>query len=221
MTKKPQNIIIADRQYLVTESLAMLIKQSTKYRLTGQAASTTELKALLKETPEPGLLITDFFLLDYNGFDHLKLLISENPGLKVLILTNHVPPADINELNRIGVRNIIYKTAGPDEIMQAIDATTQGRKYYSDEVLDILIENKSNRAEVFAPVNLTPSEIEITRLIANGLTTKEIAAQKHLSFHTVMSHRKNIFKKLGINNTSELIMYAIRAGLIDNIEYYI
>jgi DNA-binding NarL/FixJ family response regulator len=97
----------------------------------------------------------------------------------------------------------------------------QGKKYYSDEVLDLLVNSKSERDEVAPGSGLTPAEIEITKLIASGMTTKEIAAQKHVSFHTVMSHRKNIFRKLNINNTSELIMYAIRTGLIDNIEYYI
>jgi DNA-binding CsgD family transcriptional regulator len=65
------------------------------------------------------------------------------------------------------------------------------------------------------------SEIEIVKLIADGHTTKEIALKKHISAHTVMTHRKNIFRKLDINNISELVMFAVRKGLIDNIEYYI
>lgn len=69
--------------------------------------------------------------------------------------------------------------------------------------------------------HLTTTETEVVKLIAEGKTTKEIAAQKNISFHTVMTHRKNIFRKLGVNSSSELIMYAIRAGWIDNIEYYI
>jgi DNA-binding NarL/FixJ family response regulator len=221
MTSKPHHIIVADSQYLITESLTTLIRESDGYRLAGLASNIAELKALLKEHSDIKLLITDFFLIDFNGFDQLKSIISGNPGIKVLILTNQVRPGDINELNRIGVKNILYKTAGPDEIIQAIDTTLQGRKYYCDEVLDLLIDNKSTRDEVIAPAHLTPSEIDITRLIASGLTTKEIAVQKHVSFHTVMSHRKNIFRKLNIKNTSELTRYAIKAGLIDNIEYYI
>jgi DNA-binding CsgD family transcriptional regulator len=68
---------------------------------------------------------------------------------------------------------------------------------------------------------LTASEIEIVRLVAEGLTTKEIAIRKHISFHTVATHRKNIFRKLGVTNASELLMYAIKAGIIDTIEYHI
>jgi len=68
---------------------------------------------------------------------------------------------------------------------------------------------------------LTNSEIEIVRMIAQGLTTKEIAVKKFLSFHTIMTHRKNILRKVGVSNASELIMYAIKTGIIDTIEYHI
>ena len=68
---------------------------------------------------------------------------------------------------------------------------------------------------------LTNAEIEIVRLISEGFTTKEIASRKFISFHTVISHRKNIFRKLGVTSVSELIMVAIRYGLINTIEYHI
>jgi DNA-binding NarL/FixJ family response regulator len=71
------------------------------------------------------------------------------------------------------------------------------------------------------PTHLTSSEIEIVRLISGGVTTKEIANQKNISFHTVNTHRKNIFRKMGVTNASELIIQAIKAGWIDNIEYFI
>jgi DNA-binding NarL/FixJ family response regulator len=218
--KKP-NVLIADNQYLVTESLVMLIRQSNRFSLAGLAASISELKVLLKENPQTNLLIIDYFLLDFNGMDLLKTVVSVVPEMKILILTHQVRVADVKEFDRIGVRSILYKTAGPEEIFQAMDNTMAGRKYYSDEVLNLLIENRSARDEGTAPVLLTPSEIDITRLIANGFTTREIAEKKHLSLHTVMAHRRNIFRKLGINSISELIMYAIKAGLIDNIEYNI
>ena len=121
----------------------------------------------------------------------------------------------------MGIKNLIYKTAGPEEIFAAMDSAIRNKKYYSDEVLDLLLENSQAPNESTEPAYLTPAEIKVVKLIANGLTTKEIAAQINNSYHTVMSHRKNIFRKLNINNSSELVMYAVRAGLIDNIEYHI
>ncbi len=221
MPFKPHKILIADSQYLVTESLSKLIHESQDYLLVGIGDSLHEIKDHLKQNTDVKLLITDYFLYDYSGFEDLAKIMALQPALKVLILTNSLKPADVNQFSKIGIRNIILKTADREEILIAFKHTIKGKKYYSDEILDMLIDGNANRDEVLAPALLTSAEIEITRLIAEGLTTKAIAVQKNKSFHTIMSHRKNIFRKLNINSTSALVKYAIKAGLIDNIEYYI
>jgi DNA-binding NarL/FixJ family response regulator len=86
--------------------------------------------------------------------------------------------------------------------------------------LDLLFDPNEKKSQP-SPAQLTTSEIEIVRLISQGLTNKEIAVKKILSIHTIMTHRKNILRKVGVSNASELIMYAIKSGLIDNIEYHI
>ena len=83
------------------------------------------------------------------------------------------------------------------------------------------MEAPASKYALEEPKNLTASEIEIVKLIADGKTTKEIAAHKSISIHTVNTHRKNIFRKLGVTNVSELIIQAIKAGWINNIEYFI
>ena len=93
--------------------------------------------------------------------------------------------------------------------------------YYTPDLLDLVVDNSEVPQIDEESRNLTHSEIEIVKLIASGYTTKEIAGQRNVSFHTVNTHRKNIFRKLGVNNASELIMQAIKSGWIDNIEYYI
>ena len=85
----------------------------------------------------------------------------------------------------------------------------------------MIIEMGGKKPAVDDTVHLTGSEIEIVRLIAGGLTTKEIASRKNISFHTVNTHRKNIFRKMDVSNASELIIQSIKAGWIDNIEYFI
>jgi DNA-binding NarL/FixJ family response regulator len=84
-----------------------------------------------------------------------------------------------------------------------------------------MMDEQKRKVSNMEQVQLTHTETEIVKMIAEGLTTKLIATTKNISFHTVMTHRKNIFKKLGVSSSSELIMYAIRSGWIDNIEYYI
>jgi DNA-binding NarL/FixJ family response regulator len=85
----------------------------------------------------------------------------------------------------------------------------------------MIIDADKKKSNPFDYNQLTTSEIEIVKLIAQGLTTKQIALQKYISFHTVMTHRRNILRKLGVSNASELIMYAVSSGLIDTIEYHI
>jgi DNA-binding NarL/FixJ family response regulator len=102
-----------------------------------------------------------------------------------------------------------------------MNAVLIGEKYYSNELLDLLFEVDEKKNPIEETSQLTISEIEIVRLISEGLTTKEIAALKFISFHTVISHRKNIFRKLGVTSISELIMYSIKAGWINTIEYHI
>jgi DNA-binding NarL/FixJ family response regulator len=221
MTAKAYNVLIADNQFLVTLALEGLLNSSSEFNFQGLVRNCYDLKKILSANPAIDLLITDHNLMDFSGFDELKKIKEISPNMNILILTNQVKANEVNEFSRIGIKNIIYKTTDDEELILAMKYTMQGKKYYGDEVLDLLVESRSERDENIAPSGLTPSEIEITKLIASGLTTKQIAAKKHISFHTVMSHRKNIFRKLNINNTSELIMYAIKTGLIDNIEYYI
>lgn len=213
-------IVIADSQFLVTEALKSLLGSDERYFIAAIANSPYELsKKLENESCE--LLITDFLLLDYKGIEELQEIKVKFPGMSVLILTNSVSKTEFTELTKIGIKNIICKTADRDEILAAIDASVKGKKYYSGEILDMIIEMGETKEAPEESAHLTSSEIEIVRLIAGGMTTKEIAEKKCISFHTVNTHRKNIFRKLNVSNASELIIHAIKAGWIDNIEYFI
>ncbi|HCY39920.1 MAG TPA: DNA-binding response regulator [Prolixibacteraceae bacterium] len=220
MNNSSHKIIIADSQYLVVEALKTLLGNDERFIISSVVNSKFELLKVL-EHELCGLLITDFNLVDYESIDDLQKIKRTFPNLAILILTNSISKVEFTELSKIGIKNIIYKTADREEILAAIDATLRGKKYFAEEILDMIIEQGDNRQEPEEPTHLTSSEIEIVRLIAGGLTTKEIANQKNISFHTVNTHRKNIFRKMEVSNASELIMQAIRAGWIDNIEYFI
>jgi DNA-binding NarL/FixJ family response regulator len=220
MDTKTYNIVVADTQFLITESLKLLIQNSKEYKFIGLVEKHADLMEMLS-LDEIHLLITDFNQFDYNGFENLKKIITDYPKTNILILTNHLNRIEINELTKIGIKAIITKIADEEELFMAMVSAIKNKKYYSEVVLDLLTETNNQREDAQETGHLTPSEIEIVKLIATGLTTKEIAEKKHVSFHTVMSHRKNIFRKLNINNASELLMYAVRAGIIQDIEYYI
>jgi DNA-binding NarL/FixJ family response regulator len=213
-------IIIADSQFLIVESLKSILGSSEKYTLYGIAATKQELLALLANAGM-SLLIIDPQLLDLNGCEDLKSLKMDFPMISILVLTQSVTKSEFIELRKAGINNIVFKTTGKEELFEAIEATKKGKKYFTPDLLDLIMDGGDAPKAEEDSKTLTYSEIEIVRMIANGYTTKEIAGQRNISFHTVNTHRKNIFRKLGVNNASELIIQAIKSGWIDNIEYYI
>jgi len=219
-TKDTVRIIIADTQFLVVESLKSLLQEDEKYSVDSVVSVKSELINVLGKI-DKGLLIIDYVLIDSFEIAELKKINQDYPDVPILVLTNSLTKPEILELTKSGIKNIIYKTADKDELFSAIELTIKRKNYYSEEILDLLVEPAEKVHLNEKPGRLTFSEIEIVKLIANGLTAKEIALKKHISFHTVNTHRKNIFRKLGVSNASELIMAAIKAGWIDNIEYYI
>lgn len=220
MENKIQNIIIADSQFLIIKALQSLIEADERYLLAGIAGNPHELTRILTKV-QNGLLIADFACLDFVGIDDLKNIRDEFPQITILILTNSITKVELTALTRLGVKNVIYKTIGKEEFFSAILYTLKGKKFYSEEIFDLFLEQTETRYIDEDPRQLTVSEMEIVKLIVGGMTTKEIASTRNISYHTVNTHRKNILRKLDVSNSSELIIRAIKSGWIDNIEYYI
>ena len=209
------SILIADTQFLTTEALKSILT-AEGYRVS-TVSDRAELLEYLQQQ-EASVIITDYLLFDFRSINDIRELGAQYPGSPVLLLTNTVNQMQIKELNNAGIRNIALKSDDRIELLQAVKSAIKGKKAYSGSVLDILLKQDGPAEDACL---LTTSEIEIVRLISTGLTTKEIATRKHVSFHTVTTHRKNIFRKLGVSSSPELMMFAIKAGLIDNIEYHI
>jgi len=211
-------ILIADNQYLVTQTLVNYIQQKLHYKVAGVVGSKYDLERLLRE--DLSLVIIDTANLGFNNISDIQdaFNTSKTP---VLVLTNTISRSEIAALNAIGIKNFLLKSTDEDELALAIEITLKGKNYVCQEVMDVIMDQQEGKKPPSENVNLTNTEIEIVKLIAEGLTTKEIASRKFISSHTVMTHRKNIFRKLKVNNASELVMYAIRGGIIDTIEYHI
>jgi len=220
MNNTGYKIVIADSQFLVIEALKSLFANDEQFTISGIVETQRELIKVIEKEPCQ-LLIVDTALTDFDESVDLQFVKQQYPDLSILVLTNSIGKAEFTELSKIGIKNIIYKTADREEILAAIDAALKGKKYFAEEIIDMILDQNESKSVPEEPTHLTSSEIEIVRLIAGGLTTKEIANQKNISFHTVNTHRKNIFRKMGVSNASELIIQAIRAGWIDNIEYFI
>ena len=210
--------ILADNQELTRLALISLIKQNeenTLYVATDKAG----LVELLKEH-EDAIVLLDFTLFDFADADQL-LIVGERFALSQWILIS-------DELTPTFIRQVIYSSHqfstvfkdGPlNEVREALQTVSRHQRYISQRALEVIINQQQVEEE--CPSILTETETEIVRAIAQGKSTKEIAAERFSSVHTITTHRKNIFRKLGVNTAHEVIKYALRAGLIDSSEFYI
>jgi len=209
--------IIADNQELTAFAVESLLSRNLHHTLL-HAHNKTELLTLLKQH-EHAVVLLDYTLFDF-GDEESLLIVSERFAMTRWILLS-------DELSEKFLRRIVYAShrfsvVFKDQPMKALrDALAyadRDERYISQRATEMILLHQQ---EVQEAPPLTATEIEIVKAIAQGKTTKEIAAERFSSIHTINTHRKNIFHKLGINTAHEAIKYAFRAGLIDPSEFYI
>ena len=210
-----RNYIIADNQELTGYALQSLLKRdegSAVFRAVDKAGLIELLKG-----HEDAVVFLDYTLFDFSDEDQL-LIVAERFSLSEWILIS-------DELTPQFIRRVVYSSHqfslvfkdGPmSEIREALQAVSRHTRYLSQRALEAIISQQQDDEK---PDILTATETEIVKAIAQGKTTREIAAERFSSIHTVTTHRKNIFRKLGINTAHEAVKYALRAGLIDASEF--
>jgi DNA-binding NarL/FixJ family response regulator len=153
---------------------------------------------------------------EMDGIEATKLIREKNPNIKVIALTMLDEGASIRKMMDAGVSGYVLKTVSRSELVTAIHKVAAGEKYFPREVSLRLENGFTSRTSASSPVSLlSKREKEILKLIARGLTDKEIAEEVHLSPLTVISHRKNMLSKLGLKNKVELTRFAMDNGLVD------
>lgn len=212
-----RNYILADNQELTRFALQSLLSKDEE-NIVYKASDKAGLVELLKEH-ESAVVILDYTLFDFADEDQL-LIIAERFNLSDwVLLSDDLSPQFLRRVVYSSHQfSIVFKDSPLSEVRSALNAVERHTRYLSQRALEIIINQQQ---EEETPSVLTTTEIEIVRAIAQGKTTKEIAAERFSSIHTVTTHRKNIFRKLGINTAHEVIKYAIRAGLVDPSEFYI
>ncbi len=220
----PITVYIADDHHLFIAGVKALLQDATEINLLGSAENGKMLLDLLAVQP------ADVILMDINmpimsGVETTKVIREKYPNTKVLALTMFDDTLHINEMINAGASGYLLKNAGKEELETAIKKVHSGEKYVSNEVSVKLIERMfTNQQDKAASPNpnpnvrkseLTKREIEIIKLIAQEMTNAEIAAKLNNSPMTIITHRKNLLRKLGVKNTAGLIKYAIHNGLID------
>jgi len=213
-------LIIADNQPLTSFALRTWVERNRLVSFIIEAPDKQTLKeALLELSDENVLLIIDVELFDFSGKDDLILFFLEHKQLRKLFIGDHFNEEELSLIAEEMQSNILLKNIDEEELKIAVSYTLKGRYYIQPELLNILMRKNSTPVKSsFEEVHLTPTEKDVVSLIASGKTTKEVAEIRNLSYHTVVTHRKNIFRKLGISSIHALTIYAIKAGLIDPTE---
>jgi DNA-binding NarL/FixJ family response regulator len=210
-------ILIADKQDITRAGL-MYVIDSIPETAYSYIEDKTELMEALKEQ-EDVVVILDYTLFDINDAEELLILHERFPKTRWLLFSEDLSHDFVRLLivssNQFGV---LMKESSLQEIREGIDFAIHSQRYICQRMTEMLLTPSVHEEE---KVNLTKTEVEILKDIAVGMTTKEIAEKRFSSFHTVNTHRKNIFRKLGVNNVHEATKYALRAGLVDSAEYYI
>lgn len=213
-----RNYIIADNQELTRFALESLLRQDEE-TIVYKASDKAGLVALLKEH-ESAVVLLDYTLFDFADEDQL-LIVAERFNLSDWILiSDDLTPQFIRRVVYSSHQfSVVFKDGPLSEVREAVSAVNRHTRFLSQRALESIITQQQEEDK--ADHILTQTETEIVKAIAQGKTTKEIAAERFASVHTITTHRKNIFRKLGINTAHDVIKYALRAGLVDSSEFYI
>lgn len=200
------SIYIADDHAIVVEGLTEILRSQSNLKIIGTASDGEELIKLMLNR-KADVVILDINMPKMNGIQCTEWIKTNSPHTKVIILTMFPEKSYIDQLIKVGADGCLLKSRGSKDLIEAIDRVTNSRSYF-DTINDFLEPN------AHPAYNLSERELEIIRLIVNGLTSIEIAEKLFISEHTVKTHRKNIWKKMGINSVSQLITYAMNNKLL-------
>ena len=210
------NVLIADNQGITRAGL-MYILQSVTEAESRCVADKAGLIEELKSCPD-SVVIIDYTLFDINDAAELLVLGDRFPNACWLLFSDDLSTDFIRLVVASSTRfGVVHKDSPLSEIRLAISTAIVGQRYICQRVTEQLLKPEKKEEKV----KLTATETDILKDIALGMTTKEIAEKRFSSFHTINTHRKNILRKLGVNNVHEATKYALRAGLVDSAEYYI
>lgn len=217
-----RQIIIADNQDISRLGLQALIKGE----LTGieninvkEVGRRAELIESLKASPD-SVVIIDYTLFDLGSSDELLNLSERFPQAMWLLFSDDLTESLIRRISVEQHFSMVLKDDSAHEILTAIKCSITGVRFLCHQVTNLLLTPQPQQS-ILERDALTATEIEVLRLIAFGKSVKEIAAERNSSIHTITTHKKNIFRKINVNTIYEATKYALRAGLVEMVEYCI
>lgn len=211
-SSKPIRVIIADTAFIIRRGLRTLMQENDQFEYVTEVSNPTDLYEALANC-QTDVLIIDHCCNDCFSLELIAGVKEKYPKLNLLVISHEKSPEEVRRIINLGVRNYLLKDCDEQEITDAIVACAAGEKYFCGQIIDILLEKELSSDEHCMTGSISGREVDVIRQLVSGKRPKEIALLMNLSYHTIVTHKRNIYSKLGISNTVELAMYAVKTGL--------
>ncbi len=223
----PARVLLADDHDILRQGLKLLLSlQPEEIQVVGEARTGREAVELARAL-QPDVVVMDITMPDMDGLEACRVIRQEQPTTQVVMLTMHESEEYFLQSLRVGAAGYVVKKAAPTELRMAIQSVAQGGAFLYPGLAKALIRSYVEHSPAASPHTresagdsstqlraLTPREMEVLKLVAQGHTNQEIADQLVVSIKTVQAHRANVMEKLGLHNITHLVRFAVGAGLI-------
>lgn len=213
-------VLIVDDHKIIRDGIKSLLEDAQNIKIVGEASNGLEAIEFFKKQPAD-VVIMDIRMPEMGGIETTKFLTENYPGVKILALTMHDEEAFISKMLHAGASGYLLKNVGKEEFITAVNKIYKGENYFSLDVATKMMtkfmsSKPTDDEDIFEndDLQLTKREIEVIKLIAEGLTSQDIADKLFISPRTVDTHRRNLLQKLNVKNTAELIKFAIKHNIV-------
>ncbi|HME70850.1 MAG TPA: response regulator transcription factor [Myxococcota bacterium] len=208
-------VLLVDDHELMREGLRSILEREEDVEVVGEAASG-QAAVELARTLAPQVVVMDVAMKDSNGIEATRQIRAECPEVQVIALSSHSDSRYVNAMLDAGACGYVLKANAYDDLRRALSAAQKGKSYLCPDVTEAVVGASRRRADgetAITRVVLSPREREVLQLLAEGLSSPEIAKRLYIATTTVETHRRNVMRKLGIHSVADLTKYAIREGL--------
>jgi NarL family two-component system response regulator LiaR len=213
----PYDVLLVDDHKIMRDGIKAILRHTDEFRVVGESEDGTDAVQYCRKS-RPDIILMDIGLPGLNGVETTQEILRHYPEARVIILSMYDDEHSVVSAIRAGARAFVLKKASDSDLIDALRTVAKGGSYLSPQVSDRLL-NRIQRGDLEAKTTdavldgLSPRELQVLRLVAEGKTSKEIAVMLDLGLQTVRSYRKTMMKKLGVNNAPMLTKLAISAGI--------
>lgn len=211
-------IILADDHRLFREGIKSLLSSAENIEIVGEVSTGKDLICLL-ENLKADIIFTDISMPDLSGIEATKIISEKYPLINIIILSMYINEEYIIDAIKAGAKGYLHKDTSREELLTAISHVMNGEEYYNKDISDIVFKSYVNKTKIKSRIvntktKLTEREFEIIKLVAEGYMNKEISDKLNISIRTVDTHKSNIFQKLKLKSSIDIVKYAIKNGIV-------